>query len=183
MSAPPFDQASFVEALLNPTLPPPCGFHPRRFSVYRNNVMFALIEALGERFPVCRRLVGDECFDATAALFARASPPRSPVMQEYGEGFPEFLEALPPLADFAYLGDVGRFELALGRAYHAPDATPLAPTALAKLSPETLDRCVLMLHPSVELMASSHPVLSIWRAHQDDAPIAPIIRRAMRKVV
>lgn len=169
MSAHAFDSKSFAEALLDPKLPPPCGFQERRFAVYRNNVVFGLIEALGSRFPVCRRLLGPECFDAVAALFARETPPRTPVLQEYGEGFAEFLEAFPPLADLAYLGDMARFEAALGRAYHSADATPLSVAALASLSPEELARSSLLLHPSLEIVASPQPVVSIWRAHQGDA--------------
>ncbi len=170
MSAQAFDYAGFAAALLDPALPPPCGLPERRFAIYRNNVVFGLIEALGARFPVCRRLLGAECFDAAAALFARQTPPRSPVLLEYGEGFAEFLEAFPPFAEFDYLGDMARFEAALGRAYHAADATPLAPALLVSLKPEDLDRSALTLHPSLEIIASRRPVLSLWRAHQGDDP-------------
>lgn len=170
MSAQAFDYAGFAAALLDPALPPPCGLPEQRFAIYRNNVVFGLIEALGARFPVCRRLLGTECFDASAALFARQTPPRSPVLLEYGEGFAEFLEAFPPFAEFDYLGDMARFEAALGRAYHAADGTPLAPALLASLKPEELDRSALTLHPSLEIIASRRPVLSIWRAHQGDDP-------------
>jgi len=170
MSAEAFDFKGFAAALLDPALPPPCGLPKARFAIYRNNVVFGLIEALGARFPVCRRLLGAECFDATAALFARQAPPRSPVLHEYGEGFAEFLVAFPPFAEFDYLGDMARFEAALGRAYHAPDATPLAPAALASLKAEELDHAALALHPSLEIVASRRPILSIWRAHQGDEP-------------
>jgi Putative DNA-binding domain len=170
MHAQPFDYAGFVAALLDPALPPPCGLPERSFAIYRNNVVLGLVEALGARFPVCRLLLGAECFDATAALFARQRPPRSPVLQEYGEGFAEFLETFPPLANVDYLGDMARFEAAIGRACHAADATPLAPTLLASLAPEELDRSTLTLHPSLEIVASRRPVLSIWRAHQGDGP-------------
>ncbi|MCY4501644.1 MAG: DNA-binding domain-containing protein, partial [Alphaproteobacteria bacterium] len=52
-------QSAFVEALLDPAKPVPAGLvRPdglpagRRFDIYRNNVVVALIEALGEAFPV-----------------------------------------------------------------------------------------------------------------------------------
>ncbi|HTO80318.1 MAG TPA: DNA-binding domain-containing protein, partial [Methylocystis sp.] len=170
MHAKPFDFVDFAAALLDPALPPPCGLPESRFAIHRNNVVFGLIEALGARFPVCRRLLGAECFDATAALFARQEPPRCAVLHEYGEGFAEFLEAFPAFAEFDYLGDMARFEAAMGRAYHAADATPLAPAFLANLKPEELSRSTLTLHPSLEIIASRRPVLSIWRAHQGDGP-------------
>ena len=157
MNAPAFDYTGFAAALLDPALPPPCGLPETRFAIYRNNVVFGLIEALGARFPVCRRLLGEECFDASAALFARRKPPRAAVLHEYGEGFAEFLEAFPPFADYDYLGDMARFEAALGRAYYARHARPLAPAALASLEPATLAGATLALHPSLKSSAQNAP--------------------------
>ena len=168
MNAPAFDYTGFAAALLDPALPPPCGLPEQRFAIHRNNVVFGLIEALGARFPVCRRLLGDECFDAAAAAFARREPPRAAVLHEYGEGFAAFLETFPPFADYDYLGDMARFEAALGRAYYARDATPLTPGALASLKPEALAGATLALHPSLQIVSSRRPVLSIWRAHQGE---------------
>ena len=168
MNAPAFDYTGFAAALLDPALPPPCGLPETRFAIYRNNIVFGLIEALGARFPVCRRLLGEECFDAAAALFARREPPRAAVLHEYGEGFAAFLEAFPPFADYDYLGDMARFEAALGRAYYSRNATPLAPAALARLDPAALAGATLVLHPSLEIISSKRPVLSIWRAHQSE---------------
>jgi hypothetical protein len=63
----------------------------RRFAVYRNNVAVGLIGALEARYPVSRRLTGDELFRAMARTFVRACRPRSPVMIAYGAEFPEFV--------------------------------------------------------------------------------------------
>ena len=40
----------------------------QRFAVYRNNVTVSLTEALAQRFPVIKRLVGEEFFAALARL-------------------------------------------------------------------------------------------------------------------
>ncbi|MEI8634117.1 DNA-binding domain-containing protein [Vibrio sp. PP-XX7] len=37
-----------------------------RFSVYRNNVFSSLIDVLGEIYPICKMVVGDEFFAALA---------------------------------------------------------------------------------------------------------------------
>src|SRR5258707_3207717 len=62
-------QAEFATSLLSSSLPPPQGIvarpgadPERRFSVYRNNVVVGLVRALEGRFPVVRRLVGEESF-------------------------------------------------------------------------------------------------------------------------
>jgi len=88
---------AFAAALDEPYEPPPAmtlgrmgAPDARRFSVYRNNVAVGLIGALEARYPVSRRLAGDDLFRATARAFVRAHKPRSPVMIAYGEEFPEF---------------------------------------------------------------------------------------------
>lgn len=140
----------------------------RRFAVYRNNVMHSLTEALGRRFPVVARLVGDEFFRAMAQVFIARHPPASPVLLHWGEAFPGFLAGFPPVAGLPYLPDVARIERARGLAYHAADAAPLSPAEVAgaAISPEDLR---LGLHPSVSLVASDWPAASIWAANQPGA--------------
>lgn len=144
----------------------------RRFSVYRNNVHHGLARALAARFPVVERLVGAEFFTAMAREFLAAFPPETPVLLSWGKAFPAFLEAFPPLAALPWIGDVARLELARGRAYHARDAAPADPAALAVAHPERLR---LVLHPSVELFSSAYPAVRIWDAHQPGAvPGTPV---------
>lgn len=136
---------------------------PRRFSVYRNNVAVSLTEALSKRFPVIRRLVGDEFFTAMARVYAEAHRPASPVLLEWGESFPAFLAAFPPLADYPYMADVARIEYARGRAYHAADGTPAMPDAFLGADPSSLH---LTLHPSLQVLRLRHPAVSIWAQNQ-----------------
>ncbi len=77
----------------------------RRFAVYRNNVAVGLIGALEARYPVSRRIAGDDLFRAMARAFVRANKPRSPVMIAYGGEFPEFVAAYLAAAE---LGPTGR---------------------------------------------------------------------------
>lgn len=69
----------------------------RRFDVHRNNVAVALIGALRAAFPALRRLLGIEYFDALAAAFASAHPPRSRLLLHFGDELPGFLEQFEPL--------------------------------------------------------------------------------------
>ena len=84
--------AVFDQALRGGALPPGLTARDpqeigRRFDVYRNNVASGLSQALATRFPVVRRLVGDEFFTALARLYAETDRPRSPVLAEWGAGF------------------------------------------------------------------------------------------------
>lgn len=143
----------------------------RRLAVYRNNVAVSLTEALRAHFPVVAQLVGDACFAALARLFAAGRLPPSPVLAEWGETFPAFLEGLPALADYPYLADVARIEHARLQAFHAADAPAIDPARLGEADP---GRLRLHLHPSVTLLRLAHPAVSIWAAHQPGAARSPI---------
>jgi hypothetical protein len=168
-------QKRFAAALLDRSKPVPEGIRSRperRFAVYRNNVHVSLIEALATRFPVCRALTGNEFFRAMAREFVASHPPRSPVLMTYGDDFGDFIDGFAPAAPVPYLGDIARLEAARTRAYHAEDAEPLGAEAFAGIGPAALPAIRLALHPSLELLASRFPVVSIWEAHQDDAEVA-----------
>jgi len=172
-------QRQFAAALLDRCAPLPTMIRVRgggpenRFAVYRNNVIASLVSVLAARFPVVRRLVGEEFFRAVARAYVTEEPPRSPVLLHYGETFPGFIENFPPAAAIEYLADVARLELARGRAYHAADAVPIEAGVLVSLAPEQLGELRLALHPSVSLLQSPHPIVSIWEAHQA-AEVAPV---------
>jgi hypothetical protein len=89
---------AFAAALDDPAAATPAMTHgrtgapdARRFAVYRNNVAVGLIGAIEARYPVSRRIAGDDLFRAMARVFVRAHRPRTPVMIAYGEEFPEFV--------------------------------------------------------------------------------------------
>jgi hypothetical protein len=176
-----FDQGAFVRALLDPELPlpndleSPGGFPPeRRFAVYRNNVCVGLVDALAERFPICVQLVGDEFFRAMAQCYVRAFPPRSPMLFEYGDGFATFVSEFEPARELPYLPEVARLEYAVGAAYHAADAAPLPLDLIRALPLDRLESATAALHPSTHVIASKHPIVSIWRRHMSDEKMRPL---------
>ena len=174
-------QNEFATALLDADRPVPLAVTShtsrspvRRFGVYRNNVVASLVNALRTRFPVVESIVGEEFFAAMARVFVTANPPRSPVLHLYGDAFPEFIEEFPPAADLAYLADVARLEAARTRAFHAADAQPAEPREWARLDPEQLIRCRVALHPSMQIVCSQHPIVTIWAMNSGKAELRPI---------
>lgn len=135
------------------------GTDRRRFRVYRNNVHHGLGEALGAAYPVVRALVGDDFFKAMARVFLAAHPPRSRSLALMGGELPAFLDGFAPAASVPYLADVARLERAVLEALHAADAAPLDP---AGLDAET----AIAAHPAARVVASAHPIVSLWRAHR-----------------
>jgi hypothetical protein len=172
--------ASFARALVDPSRPAPaatrrrdCRPVERRFAVYRNNVAVALIGALEARYPVVRRLVGDDFFRAMAGAFVAAEKPRSPALMLYGDGFPDFVAGFPPAGAFPFLADVAWLENAWVEAYHAAEAEPLGLDALAALAPDALEGLRFRRHPGARLLRFSHPAASIWAASQGDGEPRP----------
>ena len=171
-------QATFVNAVLDPTAPVPDGLigpggraAGRRFDVYRNNVVAGLSDALETAFPVLRKLLGEQNFKWLAGIYVRKHPPATPLIMFFGAEMPGFLGSLPQLAHLPYLPDVARLELAMRESYHAADADPMAPETLKSLPPVDLLGLRVGLHPALRIIASPYPVHGIWARNMiADAP-------------
>ncbi|MBC8337851.1 MAG: putative DNA-binding domain-containing protein [Rhodospirillales bacterium] len=135
-------------------------------AVYRNNVFAGLAGVLGDLYPVVKMLVGDAFFAHAAQEFVKSHPPASPVLAEYGGDFPDFLAAFEAAESVPYLSGVAELELARHQALSAPEAEPLAASALKAVPEEHLAVLCFEFHPSVRLVASVFPVDAIWAAHQ-----------------
>lgn len=144
----------------------------KRFSVYRNNVAMSLRAALAATYPVVKTLVGEDFFAAMARIYVSDHLPSTPVLLSYGCNFPDFIETFEPARQLPYLPDVARVEWSLNESYHAADARPITVQVLSALDPEALERVRFVFHPSLRLIRSEWPVLSIWHAHQQDDPAA-----------
>jgi len=176
-------QDDFVSALLRPDADVPLGLSDpegrpagKRFDVYRNNVAVSLTEALRTAFPVVRKLLGDQNFDAISGVYLRQHPPRTPLMMFYGEDMPQFLAALPPVQKWGYLPDVARLELALRQAYHAADADAIDPAALQSVPPDALVATRIVLAPAATVISSPWPVHGIWQFNMEDGAPQPANR-------
>lgn len=151
----------------------------RRFAVYRNNSAVSLVDALADSYPVVQALVGDEFFRPMAKVFVERHLPKSPVLLEYGAEFADFIATFPPAAELVFLGDVARVERAWSEAYHAVDAKPLEIAALGEIDENMLAEAQFRLHPSVRLVASDHPAVSIWQGHNADGAAREDVLRAV----
>jgi hypothetical protein len=168
-------QHAFSMALLDCALSAPSGLLgpdgapcPQRFAVYRNNVVFSLVEALRDSFPATGRIVGGEFFTSLARAYVLAHPPCSPILLQYGKGFPDFIARFAAAAPLPYLPDVARIEWAWIEAYHAVDAAPLGAAAFDGVENDRLARISLTTHPSLRIVRSSFPALTIWRMNVGD---------------
>lgn len=174
-------QSDFAKALFDPEaeIPDNVTSHTAsrpgtRFAVYRNNVVVSLVNALRTKFPATERIVGEDFFAAMARIFVMAQPPRSKLLHTYGDDFGDFIATFEPASDLPYLSDVARLEAARTRAYHAADARALTTTAFEHLDPHAIGALQLTLHPSLQIVCSCHPVVTIWSMNTGETPLGPI---------
>jgi hypothetical protein len=167
--------SAFSRALLDPNLAiPTVVAGPRakaavkRYNVYRNNVTVSLINALAAAFPATLQITGVDFFRAMARFYVRATPPTSPLLFDYGRDFPDFIERYEYAQSVPWLADVARIERAWLDAYHAADAQPLMPRALASIPPQRLVDTFLKPHPATRVVRSRFPVVTIFAANRSD---------------
>jgi len=167
------DVPEFAEALLDAEAGTPEGIvgpdgqaAPKRFNVYRNNVVVSLCEALGQTYPAVKTLLGEDYFNALARAFVTRHPPQSPVLIWYGGAFAEFIENFPPLEAYPYLADVARVEWAWLQAYHAADAAPLDPSLLGAMDPDKVGGVRFEKHPAAALVRSIWPIRDLLRSNR-----------------
>lgn len=172
-------QEAFAGALADPrrTIPEgllgPSVWDAGRFAIHRNNIAVSLTEVLVSHFPVSYRIVGDSFFAWMAQEFVARHKPATPLLMNYGDEFPAFIENFAPAGDVPYLADVARLELAWIRSYHSIEQISLGVEALKPLSPEGLMAARIVLHPSVQFIRSPYPVATMWVAHQPgNEPVA-----------
>jgi hypothetical protein len=175
---PPSDTfADFAAAVTRPDRPVPAGVTSasgravRRFAVYRNNVAVGLIEAIGARFPVTRRLLGEDAFRPLARSYVMAEKPDTPVLLHYGRSFPDLLDRLTgPRPDLAA---IARIESDWLDAYHAAEADPLALDAVAVVPAERLAAVRLRPHPAARLLEIRAGAAETWAAAVADPGVLP----------
>ncbi|MGD9539224.1 MAG: DUF2063 domain-containing protein [Alphaproteobacteria bacterium] len=178
---PPSFAADFAAALIDPARATPADVvGPRgkaaikRYNVYRNNVTVSLIEALAAIYPAVQRITGVEFFRAMARFHIRATPPTSPLLFEYGRDFPAFIEAYEYARAMPWLADTARLERAWLDAYHAADAPPLSPDALAAVPPAGLGDLAFETHPAARIVRSPYPAVAIFAVNRAEGPAAPL---------
>ena len=174
-------QTRFASALLDPLAGTPdnlataSGQGPgRRFEVYRNNVRSGLTGALASRFPAAVRITGEAFFRAMALEYVLKHPPASPLLLGHGSDFPDFVETFQPAAGLPYLADVLRVDGMRSHAYHAADHGVLLPAELATIPAEQVGSLKFALHPSLGVLRSRFPALTIWAMNSGEKALAPI---------
>jgi hypothetical protein len=173
--------AAFASALIDPRRETPSVVAgpkgkaaTKRYNVYRNNITVSLIDALAAIYPAVQRITGVDFFRAMARFHIRATPPTSPLLFEYGRDLPAFIESYEYARSMPWLADTARIERAWLDAYHAADAEPLSPAALAAFPSERLADVVFTVHPATQIVCSRFSAVTIFATNRNNGPLGPI---------
>ena len=154
-------QQALLAALLAPRTDPAL---PPGLQAYRAHAHAAADRALAAACPTVRALLGEEDFAHLAREHWQACPPTQGDLAEWGTTLPGWIEVHPGLADWPYLADCARLDLALHRCERAADEQP-DPGSLARLADTAPSRLRLRLRAGVEVLVSRWPLASIHAAH------------------
>jgi hypothetical protein len=140
-----------------------------RLSIYRNNARAMFEGALERTYPVLRRRVGEDYFLQLAHGYRQRFPSRNGDLHWIGEQFPRYLAETEAGTGYEWLAELAELEWACECAFIAARESPVEPQELLGLAPDDLAQARLRLQPSLHCVASSWPVLEVWRANQPDA--------------
>ena len=125
------------------------------------------IDLLATRYPVTRRLVGAPSFRIAARRFILNEPPSAPIPRSYGDSFARFIRSLGNAACIEYVADVAELEMLRHKAKHAAHAQASGAPALS-LRAERLRELRIFLHPSVCLVQSRFPIVTVWETNRNN---------------
>jgi Putative DNA-binding domain len=138
----------------------------RGLAVYRANGTALAERALAAAFPMVKAMVGAEDFAHMARALWREHPPQQGDMGEWGGALPDWIEAQPDLAEWPWLADCARLELARHRCERAADAV-LDEASLGLLAEADPAQITLVLAPGTWALNSRWPLATIHAAHGD----------------
>ena len=138
----------------------------RRLAAYHRNVVGNRIAALRATYPgLVARLAtsdGEAAFDELACRFALSHDGRCGDLNDYGEGFADWLQSTPAAAANPWLPELARLEWEVQTAWSAADCAPFDFAALAAVPAERHGELRFRLAPAFRMRGSPWPLAELW---------------------
>jgi hypothetical protein len=154
-----------------------------RLAVYGYAYFARLLDVLREEYPVLKKTLGDELFDAFAAEYLQKYPPRSYTLFDLGTRFPQFLRETRPTEESPdtgpdwpdFLIDLATWELAFNEVFDGPgteDRAPLDVAGIAAVPSDRLPAARLVPAPCLRVHSLKYPVHAYFAAvrRNEDVP-------------
>jgi len=142
-----------------------------RLGIYRGSVHGILTQSLGETFPVCKHLLGEEFFDKMCDRFIDQFPPSSPFFSHYGDHLSVFLKDFEPVKTIPFIKDVALLEWTRHKLWQQISPQPFDFSKISSLSEEQQTKLIFQLNRTMRLIDSDYRIDHIWFAHQPESDI------------
>ena len=134
--------------------------------VYREGYALRLVEVLTNDYPGLLALAGRADFDLMARAYIAAHPSRHPSVRPFGRSLAAYLAATPPYSNSPAAVEMARFEWAMGEAFDAADAAPLAADAVMALPPQAWETLTFSPLPSLRRLTLAYDVPQAWQRRE-----------------
>lgn len=85
------------------------AFTPR-LEIYRNNLLFSVVDLLLEVYPNILKVLGEKNFKFFAREYLYEFPSKTSNLDDYGEDFSSFLNSRPELESYFYLENLAQLD-------------------------------------------------------------------------
>lgn len=159
------DESSTFEQMLVPT---PGPDFLEGIGVYRNNYQGSRVNTLIDIYPVCRQVLGENCFDGLAHRYVQETGSSQADLNLYGEDFYQLLQTMvneyEAFSIYPWLPDLARLEAACHQVYYLSDPIISDTSFVAEQLPSAIQ---VKSGRHVRWLITGWPVIDIWQAHQD----------------
>jgi hypothetical protein len=135
-----------------------------RLNIYRGSVIGGLTNTLAEIYPVCKKIVGEEFFNALALRYISNNPSNSFDLNQYGENFAE----LDQINLLAYLPDCAKYEWFCHLVLNSKQSNSIDIIKLKEIPVEKYPDTIFVPLKSSQLFYSKYPIKKIWEVNQDN---------------
>jgi hypothetical protein len=119
-------------------------------------------DVLADWFPVVRVLLWDDPFKTIAEAFFARQPAAERTCLSTPELFPAYLRAYGSSSSIEYLADIAELECAYRLAQRTFRNRPISVDPISSLTAQQSETLGIDFHPSVSLLQSRFPIVSIW---------------------
>jgi len=144
----------------------------KQLSIYKSNINGAHQKVLGQIYPACLNILGEDYFNQLCRAYRFEYPSTDPDLNNYGEYFSVFIneqsELHAELNDFEYLAELALLEWNWHASFYAENDNAFAFEELAKVEATDQDRLVFILSHSFSLYSTEFPLREIWKANSID---------------
>ena len=144
----------------------------KQLAIYRSNVNGAHQKVLGQIFPACKNILGEDYFNQLCGAYHFEYPSKHADLNLYGDQFSFFIKkqikSHRELIDFEYLTDLALLEWHWHISYFAKDDELFNFKRLECVGTDDYDELIFTLNNSLSLHSSIYPVQEIWLANKSD---------------